>query len=179
MQLIHLYKGIRLFGSTWDYIIKIFCSSISQNHLYSSVTRSCKGYHDPFHFSEKMLWWLLSIGPLCLGSFVEEAWVRNHWKYSLDLSHHPHHGHGQHCNHDNYDNDYDNHDNPNKVGEGRGRELLQLDEGEEGQVNKLHMIIRIIIIIFIMIMIIWMNQHPHRLFGMSSTYIALILQSFW
>jgi len=40
-----------------------------------------------------MLWWLLSIGPLCLGSFVEEAWV----------------------------------------GEGRGRELLQLDEGEEGQ----------------------------------------------
>lgn len=40
-----------------------------------------------------MLWWLFSIVPLCLGSFVEEAWV----------------------------------------GEGRGRELLQLDEGEEGQ----------------------------------------------
>lgn len=40
-----------------------------------------------------MLWWLFSIAPLCLGSFVEEAWV----------------------------------------GEGRGRELLQLDEGEEGQ----------------------------------------------
>jgi len=36
---------------------------------------------------------LFSIAPLCLGSFVEEAWV----------------------------------------GEGRGRELLQLDEGEEGQ----------------------------------------------
>jgi hypothetical protein len=40
-----------------------------------------------------MLWWLFSIAPLCLGSFVEEGWV----------------------------------------GEGRGRELLQLDEGEEGQ----------------------------------------------
>ena len=88
-----------------------------------------------------------------------------------------------------------NHDNHDKVGEGRGRELLQLDEGEEGQVTKLQMIIIILVIMIIMMMIMIIliiliitirfenhdhyDKHHRRLFGMSATYIVSILQSFW